>query len=325
MTPNIAQIKSNVQSILQSSRKRLKANASLPPFIFTEIYQCGKIGKIALESFADHHPGTTVHVFGTPKDFEYVPKSDQFTLNDLSPETQILENFRHGHLGTASLWAKIILDRHEKYLIHFDSDVVFRGSVMPDIIAKLNEGFSQVGPIRNYQHNPNNLDKVRYLSDVTQTVCFGFDREKITKRNYAAFTKMCQGLYNPYGHPVIDFFDPVSFDIIRNGGRSYFLSSDDFGGCNRYGSRVNKYPERNALIDFGDKLAHFAAVGSGMNFHINRGRIAKTVAQSYIDFALEKYAIYCKIFYHEELDIPYDPHKYQPLLEVRDWYGHPKD
>lgn len=325
MLPGIVRLKSTARNILRPARKRLKADASLSPFIFTEIFQCGKIGRIALESFAVHHPDTIVHVYGTSKDFSLVPTNKQFKLHDLSDQPRILNNFRHGHLGTASLWAKIILERPEKYLIHFDSDVIFRGSVTPEIIAKLKEGYSQVGPVRNYQHNPNNLANVRYLSDVTQTVCFGFDREKITQRDYATFTKMCQGLFNPYGHPVIDFFDPVSFDILRNDGRMYFLSSDDFGGCNRYGSRINKYSECNALIDFGDKLAHFAAVGSGMNFHINRGKITKSVAQSYIDYALEKYAIFCKIFYREDLDILYDRHKYQPLLEVTDWYGQSKD
>ena len=30
---------------------------------------------------------------------------------------------------------------------------------------------------------------------------------------------MVAGYYNPAGHPVMDFFDPVSFDIINNGGK----------------------------------------------------------------------------------------------------------
>lgn len=300
--------------------KLLKSSLNTQPFIFTELYRCAKIGKIALDSLAMHHPGLEIHIYGTPEDFALIEHRPQFILHDLTPETQIRENFNHGHLGTASLWAKIILERPERYIIHFDTDVIFRAPVFPEIIEKLHQGYSQVGPRRNYQHNPNNRDNVRWLADVSQTVCFGFDRERVTQRSYDILTKMCQGTFNPYGYPMIDFFDPVSFDIQHNGGRTYFLSHDDFGGCDEYGKRHNKYPDQNALIDFGDKLVHFAGVGSGMNFYTNKEKISTSVAQSYIDFALEKYAIYCQVFYQEELGISYDHAKYAALLGVKDWY-----
>lgn len=308
-----------IKKRLQRTSPLLKSTVN-EPFIFTEIYNCAKIAKIALESFLIHHPNTTIHIYGTPADFALIPESSNFVFHDLTDQPQILKNFSSGHLGTASLWAKIILERQEKYILHFDSDVIFRAPVFPEIIEKLEAGYSIVGPIRNYQHNPNNRQDVRWLANVSQTVCFGFDREKVTARDYQTLTKMCQGLFNPYGHPVIDFFDPVMFDILRNGGTTYHLSSDDFGGCDLYGKRTNAYPELNARIDFGHKLAHFAAVGSGMNFHNNKATISPTVAQSYIDFAVEKYAIFCKVFYQEELGIPYDPKKYQSLLQVKDWY-----
>ncbi|MFA6391478.1 MAG: glycosyltransferase family A protein [Patescibacteria group bacterium] len=299
----------------------LKSNPGKESFIFTEIYGCAKIGKIALDSFSVHHPNTTVHIFGTPNDFNQIEKRTNFIFHDISAEKLIIHNFNYGHLGTASLWAKVILDRKEKYIIHFDSDVIFRDRVFDDIIKKLIEGYSIVGPIRNYKHNPNNRDDIRHLPDLTQTLCFGFDREKITGYNYKTLTKMCQGGYNPLGHPVIDFFDPVMFDILHNRGTVYHLNQDEFGGCDFYGKRVNKYPAINALIDFGNRLAHFAAVGSGMYYFNNKDKILDNIPKSYVNFAIEKYAIFCKIFYNEDLNITYDKDKYQPLLSIKDWYN----
>lgn len=299
----------------------LKSEAKNKYFIFTEVYECGKIGKIALESCALHHPNVVVNIFGKPSDFEHILKNPNFIFHDISGETEIIENFKSGHLGTASLWAKIILERSEKYIIHFDSDVVFRGQVFQEIIDRLASGHSLVGPIRNYQHNPNEKNNVRYLADVTQTYCFGFDREKITRRNYSVLTKMCRGTYNPYGHPVIDFFDPVMFDILRNGGTAYFLNADKYGGCDIYGKRANKYPMANIMIDFGDKIAHFAAVGSGMYYYHHQKDIQKKIASTYIKYALEKYAVYCQIFYKEKIDILYDASQYQSLFEIGNWFG----
>lgn len=308
-----------LSSKLRPAKKSLTSNGEVEPFIFTELYRCAKIGKIALDSLIIHHPKQTIHIFGVPADFAQIEPREQFVLHDISQETQILENFNHGHLGTASLWAKLILKRPERYIIHFDTDVIFRAPVFQDITSKLLAGFSQVGPRRNYQHNPNGIDTVRWLADVSQTVCFGFDREKVTQRPYDVLTKMCQGMFNPYGHQVIDFFDPVSFDIQRNGGKTYFLSEDDYGGCDAYGQRKNKYPEANALIDFGDKLAHFAGVGSGMNFYEHPTEISQ-VAKSYMDFAKEKYAIFCKVFYQQHINVVYNEKKYAPLLTIRDWF-----
>lgn len=303
-----------------SSKKFLKAEKMGESFIFTEIYGCGKIGKIALESAHIHHPKTPIHIFGTLDDFAGIKKYPQFVFHDIGSETKILNNFNYGHLGTASLWAKIILEREEQYIIHFDSDVIFRAPVFDDLIEKLRSGYSIAGCVRNYQHNPSHIDNVRYLSDVSQTMCFGFDRKKIIARDYEIFTKMCQGTYNPYGHPVIDFFDPVMFDILRNNGTIYYFSQDEFGGCDLYGKRVNKHPKLNALIDFGDKLAHFSSVGSGMYYYLHPDKVDDKVPRSYRNYAKEKYAVFCKIFYNEDIDIPYDKDKYRSLFEVKDWY-----
>ena len=44
-------------------------------YIWTEIYNCGKIGRIALQSFIKFHPNLKVHVYGYKKDFDYITPS----------------------------------------------------------------------------------------------------------------------------------------------------------------------------------------------------------------------------------------------------------
>jgi len=307
-------------------------------FLFTEVVRCGQIGIIALRSFFTYHPNETVHVFGLESDREAIAKLKNVIFHSLdkpSPELegwsgfrrhaskkrlrQIAKNFDHGHLGTASLWAYLIQTRPEEFIVHFDSDIVFRSSALKDITEKLESGYDLVGAPRAYKNNPNNRDDVRHLKDVTQTFFFGFNKNKISKHSYKILTKMCQGSYNPTGDPVIDFFDPVAFDILKNRGKIFFLSTDDYGGCDLNGSRTNKYPKVNALIDFGKKTAHFAAVGSGMNFYQNHGQIKK-VPNSYISYGLERYAVYIKLFYNKDIKIPIKIDQYKPLFQVKKWY-----
>jgi hypothetical protein len=311
-------------------------------FIYTEIVRCGQIGTIAIRSFFVFHPKVKIHVFGLESDRQAIaefpasqivfhsldkpdPKLEKWPpgfINQLKMKRrsrQIAENFNHGHLGTASLWAHLIQTRPEKYLIHFDSDVIFRAEALSDITKRLSKGYDIVGPPRSYKNNPNDRDDVRHLTDLTQTLFFGFNRRKITPQTYPVMTKMCQGLFNPLGFPNIDFFDPVEFDILNNGGKIFYLSTDDYGGCSLKGSRVNKYPKVNAIVDFGDKLSHFSAVGSGMNFYNNREQISE-VPDSYVKYGLEKYAVYVKLFYGEDIDVKYDKRKYAPLFKVKKWY-----
>lgn len=288
-------------------------------FIYTEIYNCGKIGRIFLDSFCKYHPNETIHVYGTPKDFAVIIPKPNIVFLDISKNTTILNAFNNGHLGTAMLWALLIKERPEKYLIHIDSDVICRKECISDLFAGINEGFDLIGPIRNYKHNPNNRDDIRHLADVTQTLFFAFNRELVsTKWSYDLLTSMCRGNDNPLGHSVIDFFDPVMFDILNNGGKIKILSMEDYGGCDYYGKRnTNSFPEANQIIDFGQKLAHFSAVGSGMHYYHNWSKI--NVPQSYMTYAVDKYALFCKIFYNEDI-CKIDTARYKPLLNIKDWY-----
>lgn len=285
-------------------------------FVWTEIYNCGKIGKIALESFRTYHPTQEVNVYGVPADFQVVSHVPGLIYHTIS--SQNCEGFKQGHFGTAMLWASLLGQRKEQYMVHFDSDVIFRQECVSYITNELQKGFSLVGPIRNYIHNPNNRNDVRHLPDLAQTYFFGFDRTKITMRDYSTMTKMCQGTFNPHGHPVIDFFDPVMFDIIRNGGKVAILEQEDFGSCDFYGKRaVGKYTEENRHMDFGNKICHFSAVGSGMNFY-NNGSV--NVPKSYVDYAVERYALYCLIFYNETLNTSIDIGKYKAIINNSHWF-----
>jgi hypothetical protein len=282
-------------------------------YIYTEVINCGKIGKICLESLLKHNPNVVINVYGTNKDFECLPKNDNIRLHEVTPD--IVAGFKQGHLGTAMVWAKAIKERSEKYLIHFDSDVIFRDECFSNLFNALTKGYDIVGAIRNYKHNPNNRPDVTHLEDLAQTYFFAFNREKISDFDLPTLTKMCRGTFNPLGHPFIDFFDPVMFDILKNGGKVMHLDRDEFGGCTYHGKRENKFGEPNTFMDFGSKMAHFSAVGSGMNFAESGGH----AFVGYEQYAVERYALYCALFYKEDIGIPIPP-KYDCLFKIENWY-----
>jgi hypothetical protein len=305
-------------------------------YIWTEIYNCGKIGKIAIQSFQRYHPDLVVHVYGFKKDFEYiveapnivrivVPKRSLYIklwrrfLNPISGfagkiDRELLEDgFKKGHLGTANLWAYIIQNRKEKYLIHFDSDTIFLGNILDEMIS-LADHYDIVGPIRNYKNNPFNDASYKTFNDVSATNCFLFNREKIDTFSFNVLVAMCQGAYNPLGHKVIDFFDPISFNILKKEGEIFFLDPDAVGACDASGSRDNKFAAINNFdtpfkIDYGNKLIHFSAVGSGMNIYNSPDL---NIPDDYKQYAIDRYALFCKIFYKEDLGI--DLSKYTALL-----------
>ena len=305
-------------------------------FVWTEVYNCGEIGAVAISSFLKHHPDTVVHVYGAAEDLVFIPDaptvrkvmlpfggSSEFsswlwrTLGTGTPsitEDYLKRGFARGHLGTARLWAYLILCRPEIKMIHFDSDIVFLGGVVTELQKRLDTN-DLVGPVRNYKHNRNNLDHVRHLADVTQTCCFGFNKSRINSHRYGELVKMCLGSYNPKGHPVIDFFDPVMFEILDNGGSISFLNHDEVGGCNLDGSRQNAFAAVNDFdtpfkIDFGSKIIHFSAVGSGVNIYRNK---AVRIPESYRQYAIDRYALFAKVFYGNDIGI--DLSSYGTLIE----------
>jgi hypothetical protein len=265
-------------------------------FIFTESYGCGLILKKCLESFFRHHPDTVVHVFGTHKDFKELGKFKNVEYVELSDDLELKECFKHGHLGTAHIGARVIKEFSKgfDYIIHFDSDVIFQKESLTLLYDKIDEGYDLIGPVRCYKNNMNGRTDLSELSDVSQTYFYAFNKTKISDYSFVELRNMIVGFHNPLKHPILDYFDPVSFDILKNGGKSYFLDVNLVGGLTLEGNRKNKYEELNSDMDFGENLMHFAGVGSGMKFYFQG---AEQTNQSYVDWALKRFALYYKLLY----------------------------
>jgi hypothetical protein len=265
-------------------------------FIFTESYGCGLILKKCLESFFRHHPDTVVHVFGTHKDFKELGKFKNVEYIELSDDLELKECFKHGHLGTAHIGARVIKEFSKgfDYIIHFDSDVIFQKESLTLLYDKIDEGYDLIGPVRCYKNNMNGRTDLSELSDVSQTYFYAFNKTKISDYSFVELRNMIVGFHNPLKHPILDYFDPVSFDILKNGGKSYFLDVNLVGGLTLEGNRKNKYEELNSDMDFGENLMHFAGVGSGMKFYFQG---AEQTNQSYVDWALKRFALYYKLLY----------------------------
>lgn len=283
-------------------------------FIYTEAYNCGLIVKKCLETLHNYHNEKVV-IFGTEEDFKHITPHNNNILIDISDHIDIINGFNNGHRGTATILAKIINNTFtdKTKIIHFDSDTIFTGECILELKNRLLNGFDLVGPYRCYKNNLNGRKDLDNLTDVVQTYIFGFDKNKITKRSLEELVPMCQGLKNPYGHPILDFFDPISFDILYNGGKVYFLDFNDYGGMDETGNKHNIYGEINVKIDFGSKLIHFAGVGSGMNFYNNNNN---NTHEGYKTWAKSQYIIYQKLFYNENFVGEYDHEKYLVIKNI---------
>lgn len=282
-------------------------------FIFTICYNCGQILRKGLETFFQFHPDATVHVFGTSKDFKQLKGIvGNIEFVELSGDDTLKEYYKNGHLGTSYIVAKVLRGEYGDYkkVIHFDSDVVFRAECLSDITTGFEEGYDLIGQRRSYEKNRCNRNDLAGIPDVVGTCFFGVNLEKIPAREFDIFHKMVAGYHNPHGHPILDFFDPVSFDIIKNGGKVKYLDFNDYGASNEDGSWDNDFPELNKLFDFGKKFIHFAGIGSGMNFYINGNG---SVPETYTEWAKERFSMYMKLFYDEDLGIKYNEDTYEKI------------
>jgi hypothetical protein len=280
-------------------------------FIFTIAYNCGKVLNKMLESFHEHHDAK-IHIFGTHKDFKAALKHNNNEYIELSTDEQVREYFKQGHLGTSYIWTKVLKGEYGNYkkVIQIDSDVIFRDECLSDILNKFDEGYDLVGPRRPYENNKCGRDDVRGLGlpDAVSTYFLGINLEKISNYEFNTLHRMVVGYYNPFGYPIIDFFDPVSFDIIKNGGKMFYLNFKDYGCADEQGNSDNGFPKMNELYDFGNKIIHFAGIGSGQNF-VNNG--PGNVPTTYVDWAKERYALYMKLFYNEDVGVSFDEEIYE--------------
>jgi len=280
------------------------------PFIFSEAYDCGLILKKCLETFFQYHPDVTVRVFGTAKDFKEIDRFKNIEYFELSEDQELKECFKYGHLGTAHIGARVIKEFSAgyDYIIHFDSDLIFRKECLSLLINKL-EKYDLIGPRRCYSNNMNGRTDLADLKDVSQTYFYAFNKNKISNYDFNTLRQMIVGYHNPLGHPILDYFDPVSFDILKNGGKIWFLDENDVGGLNLEGNRNNKYSDLNKDMDFGSVLCHFAGCGSGKKFY-HKG--ADNVPQSYVDWAKKRFCLYMKLMYNQDIG-EYDKAYYEQL------------
>lgn len=302
-------------------------------FIWTEGINCENIMMHALRSFDLKHSGETINAY-VSSNFDYNAsddlKNNKFIFHKVSKDLE--HKFNYGHLGTATLWSKIIKNKSYKSFIHFDSDVIFLDNIISEIKYKLTL-YDIVGPIRSYKNNPQNDDYFKQFSDTCSTCIFGFNKNKISNK-YLSKEKFYENLkskfiniinnlrsfktinslksikdffskdndilirmilsYNPLGHKVLDAFDPVTFDILNNGGSIGHLDFNDVGGSNQFGSRKNLFklndmPEK-FKIEYGRKFIHFSSVGSGLYYSEHKNSI--NVPDSYVDYAIDRYNFY---------------------------------
>lgn len=282
-------------------------------FIFSICYNCGKILRKALETFFQYHPGVKVHVFGTAKDFKELKGfKDNLEFVELSGDDRLKEFYKNGHFGTAYIVTKVLKKEYGNYknIIHFDSDVVFRKECLSDITNAFDEGYDIVGQRRSYEKNRCNRNDLTGIVDSIGTCFFGLNLEKLPEHDFDTLHRMVAGYHNPHSHPILDFFDPVTFDVIYNSGKVKYLDYNDYGASNSDGSWENDYPELNLLFDFGHKFVHFAGIGSGMNFYYNGDG---SVPASYSVWAKERFSLYMKLFYNEDLSVDYNKDTYEKI------------
>lgn len=282
-------------------------------FIWTEAVGCGEILNPCLESFLVHHT-ERIHVFGLVDDLLNIPESPRIIpmvihespsesglQADLSFGEELKNAYKNGHEGTAFLWAKIVSDRNEDFLIHLDSDTVFVGDVVSPIISKLENGYGVVGTRRPYREQVRNgsVQGYRRLQfffhrDAVNTYAFGFNRKAIHDKKFEAVQKKIMNRYSNRFlqrlFPVIDFFDAVTFGIARAKG-IFYLDSDT----------QNRSGTHDRFGKFERSMISFAAVGSGCNFYKNPQ--IKT-SESYREFALASYSLYSEYLLDKKIEFP---------------------
>lgn len=280
-------------------------------FIWTEIFNCGPLGKPAVDSFATHHPTLVLHVFGFEDDLVEIVPSDflvlhKFARNDMENRDAnrwshritgsfLLEGYEAGHLGTARLWAYIIKTRKESVLAHFDADIIFVGDAFRDILNAIDQDRTVVsGPRRMYKYNLNGEDAVRNQSDCVDTFCFAFRPGFYKHLPYSTLVSSIRGkswINRVIRKIPLDFFDTFTY-LLTLVGSIVFVDTPTLGLS----------AQRDLDSDFHSKVIEVrSAVGSGCAFARGFGH---QVPQSYKNYALESYSIYAFYILNIETGIP---------------------
>jgi len=282
--------------------------------IFTEIVGVAPIGEVMLKSYLKYH-SDTICVYCSEEDRNYLSKNiDSATVEYIIVNDDILNAYQQGHLGTAKIYADIFLDSTVEDIIHIDSDVIFKKESLSLIKNELSNGCALVGPIRRYKENPNNRPDCEYRENIVSTFFFGFKNSYVTKRSKEHLIAMFMG-NSVDGQPIIDCFDPISFDILQNGGRIYHLPRQEVGGFSETGTDSNIGDFLNCDLEYGENIIHFAGIGSG--FRKFKGD-APYMSEGYALWALERYKMFSNLFDIESEIFTLSPPKeelYNKLIE----------
>ncbi len=231
--------------------------------IFTIMAGCVPVGEKMIESYFKYHlENINVYLFSDDLNKGNFNCCTVHILPD-----SLKEDFRHGHQGTAKVWARVIKANPDSYLIQIDSDIIFKKESIY-LIEKA--GYPDIyGSRRCYQNNPGKAPVKEGLEDAISTYFIGFNGKLITRdkdvseeESFSLLSKMIQGVFNPLGFPCLDFFDPVFFWMRYKGASVYYEDQNIIGGQNELGSKSSNYPS-NMHLDMGSHLAHFGGVGSG--------------------------------------------------------------
>jgi hypothetical protein len=272
---------------------------------FTIMAGCAPVGVKMLESYFEFHD-EKIHVYLFNDDLNKIIGEYQWKGSILLSKIDfhILDDalkydFKQGHLGTAKVWAQVVRENSESYLIHIDSDVIFKKESL-SLIEKA--GYPEIyGSRRCYKNNPGKSPVQEGLEDAVSTYFVGINSKWIDSEVYDNdFVRMFQGAYNPLGFPVLDFFDPVFFHMRNNGATVYYEDRNIVGGQDESGSKVNNYPS-NLHIDMGSHLAHFGGVGSGYQALKDDSGMNK----DYSEWAKYRWYLFDCLFYNSFF---YSPH-----------------
>ena len=179
--------------------------------------------------------------------------------------------------------------------MHLDSDTIFLSDVVSELIESVKyKNYNLVGSRRPYFNRPYRKEgadgrRLDRLPDVVNTDCFIFDKKYVSLWPRWYLKRKIVGR-RPLLHPVVDFFDPVSFEIISKGGSVLYIDSpnQNFKGL------------PNPESDFHRKRISFAAVGSGLNFYKNPDVVT---SPGYKSFALSSYSLYAKWLLGKDIGI----------------------
>lgn len=268
-------------------------------FVFTEIINCGPVGRIMLESYHRHH-NYPITVYTTAADFEQLGEIGKHENNNIVlVYAKTYEKFSVGHSGTADVFAHVFQSYPERSIIHIDSDIFFKKESLSLIDHAFIEGYDIAGSRRCYKNNPAHIKVPEHLPDTISTYFFGMKTKVLPDKDRYTWSQLCE-LWggNPIGldHMVFDFGDPVIFHALKKGAQIKFIDSELIGGQNVQGSKVNSFTS-NLHLDMGEYLAHFGGCGTGYAVAHNLSH----PPGAYAEWAVHRWNLFQKIFYNKEI------------------------